>query len=84
MYRDSDLDQHFFSSFTDEMQKLSTGAPHVDANTAEKGVEVAKKLFTKRDMLMAAGGAGTAYAANRAVKDIAAGEQMRKQQSQGY
>ena len=80
MLQDPQLNRHFFHAFSDEMRKNASYA-----STAFRGVEgAAKKLITKRDLAAAAIGAGGLYGANRIIKDVAAGEQIRKQQAGGY
>ncbi len=75
MYNDPTLNQRFFGSFSLELRKLAS-PPLAEAK--EVG-----KLITKRDLLMAGIGAGTLYGGNRIVKDVAAGERIRKQQQTG-
>jgi hypothetical protein len=84
MYEDPYLSRHFFASFSDELSKMATGAT---AAEAQEGAAALKKglssFITKRDLGAGAIGAGLLYGGNRAVTDIRAGEQLRKQQAQG-
>jgi len=65
------------SAFSDELTKIATG---------ESAMQLAGKIVKKipgKHVASAAGGAGLLYAGHRLVKDVQAGEQMRKQQAGG-